>query len=179
MSASPKMPLERYDVVIHYLEQTAPKSLPPVPSPARKLAIMRAEKPSTRFYRFLFDGVGEPHRWISRRYLTDDQLKAHIHDDESYIYVLYAEGCPVGFGEVDGRKPGEASIKFFGLFPDYQGQGLGRWFFREITELAWQLRRGRVIIETCSLDSPRALQLYQREGFSIYDRANGVIEWLG
>ncbi|GGY43574.1 GNAT family N-acetyltransferase [Parvularcula lutaonensis] len=179
MSAAPNTPCERHEVTIHYLEQREPKAHPPLPTPARKLAIMRAEKPPVGFYRFLFDGIGEQHRWVSRRYLSDEDLKRLIHDPETYIYVLYAEGSPVGFGEIDGRERDHAAIKFFGLLPEAQGQGLGRWFFREITELAWQLRRGRVIIETCSLDNPRALQIYQLEGFTLYDQATGIIEWRG
>lgn len=179
MSASRKQPLERHEVTIHYLEQRARRVQTPLPVPARRLAIMRAEKPAAGFYRFLFNTIGEPHRWISRRYIPDRELMRHIHDDDVHIYVLYAEGSPVGFGEVDGRRTDHASIRFFGLLPEAQGQGLGRWFFREVTELAWQLGRPRVIIETCSLDSPRALQLYQREGFSLYDRATGLIEWHG
>ncbi|MEM9839146.1 MAG: GNAT family N-acetyltransferase [Pseudomonadota bacterium] len=172
-------PLERHRVTIHYLEQTAPREQMSIPAPARKLALMRAEKPPVAFYRFLFNTVGEPHRWISRRYMSDDDLVQIIHDPKVFIYVLYTDGSPIGFGEVDGREKGQAAIKFFGLLPEAQGQGLGRWFFREVTELAWLLRRGRVIIETCSLDNPRALQLYQREGFTLYDQATGVIEWLG
>ena len=179
MSAAPTEPLERHDVTIHYLEQKVPVEKTPLPRPGRQLAMMRAEKPPVGFYRYLFNSVGEPHRWISRRYMPDDQLLNLIHNDEAYIYVLYAEGSPVGFGEIDGKAPDVAAIKFFGLLPEAQGQGLGRWFFREVTELAWQLRRGRVIIETCSLDSPRALQLYQREGFTLYDQGRGLIEWRG
>lgn len=180
MSASRKQePLERHHVTIHYLEQKEPRRLPPLPRPARRVAVMRAEAPPVGFYRFLFNGVGEPHRWVSRRYLTDEALREVIHDPQVHIYVLYTEGSPVGYGEIDARRPEHAAIRFFGLLPEAQGQGLGRWFFREVTELAWQLARPRVIIETCSLDSPRALQLYQREGFTLYDRATGVIEWLG
>lgn len=180
MSASQKPePLERHRVTINYLEQRAPRTQTPVPPPARKLAIMRAEKPPVSFYRFLFNTIGEPHRWVSRRYMADEELRAIIHDPEVAIYVLYAEGSPVGFGEIDGRDKKVAAIKFFGLLPEAQGRGLARWFFREVTELAWQLCCGRVIIETCTLDNPRALQLYQREGFALYDQATGVIEWLG
>jgi len=179
MSASRKEPLERHEVTIHYLEQRTPTNQPPVPAPARRLAIMRAEKPAVGFYRFLFNSVGEPHRWISRRYMPDDQLRTIIHHNNVFVYVLYAEGSPVGFSEIDGREKDHAAIKFFGLLPDAQGQRLGRWFFRETTGLAWAMRKGRVIIETCSLDSARALQLYQREGFNLYDRASGVIEWRG
>lgn len=180
MSASRKPePLERHEVTIHYLEQRVPLDRPPLPRPARQVAIMRAERPPLAFYRFLFNGVGEAHRWISRRYMTDAELEKRIHNDDTHIYVLYADGSPAGFGELDSRKPAEVSIKFFGLLPETQGRGLGRWFFREITDLAWQLRRGRVIIETCSLDSPRALRLYQREGFTLYDQGRGLIEWRG
>lgn len=166
-------------MTIHYLEQKAPVTRPPVPVPAKKLALMRAETPPLTFYRFLFNGVGEEHRWVSRRYLSDDALKALIHRDDVYIYPLILAGSSVGFGELDARIKGEVCIKFFGLLPEARRLGLGRWFFREMTDLAWSLRPGRVIIETCSLDSPRALQLYQREGFTLYDRAHGVIEWYG
>lgn len=180
MSVSKKsQPLERHQVTIHYLEQRQPVVLPPLPRPARRLAIMKAEKPPLGFYRYLFNTIGEPHRWITRRYLSDDDLRAVIHRDDVHIHILYADGSPAGLGEIDDRKAGQASIKFFGLIPEAQGQGLGRWFFREVTAAAWSLRRGRVTIETCSLDSPRALQLYQREGFTLHDHAAGVVEWHG
>ncbi|NNU15330.1 GNAT family N-acetyltransferase [Parvularcula sp. ZS-1/3] len=180
MSASPKSSvLERHEVTIHYLEQKAPREQTPLPMPARKLALMRAEEPPISFYRFLFNTIGEPHRWISRRYMPDEELQKHIHDPDVHIYVLYTNGSPIGYGEIDNRAQGLSAIKFFGLLPEAQGLGLGRWFFREVTELAWQFRRGRVIIETCSLDNPRALRLYQREGFTIYDQARGLIEWRG
>lgn len=181
MSSAPRAaePLERHEVTIRYLEQTAPRAQTPLPRPGRALALMRAERPHPNYYRFLFNGVGEEHRWVSRRYMNDAELRRHTDDTDVHIYILYAEGSPVGFGEVDARTPSRAVIKFFGLMPYAQGEGLGRWFFREVTELAWQLRRGRVIIETCTLDNPRALRLYQREGFIIYDEARGLIEWYG
>ncbi|MEO1657121.1 MAG: GNAT family N-acetyltransferase [Pseudomonadota bacterium] len=181
MSATIKAPepLERHEVTIQYLEQDAPKVLMPIATPGKKLAVMRAEKPPVGYYRFLFNGVGEKHRWVSRRYLPDTELQALIHHDDIHIYPLLMNGSPMGYSEIDAKDKENIVIRFFGLLPEAQGLGLGRWFFRETTRLAWSFTPRRVRIETCSLDSPRALQLYQREGFSIYDRATGVIEWYG
>lgn len=171
--------LERHEVTIQYLEQTEPKAQMPIAVPGRKLAVMRAETPPVGYYRFLFNGVGEPHRWVSRRYISDEELQALIHHEDVYIYPLLMNGSPMGYSEIDAKDKKNVTIRFFGLLPEAQGLGLGRWFFRETTRLAWSFQPSRVLIETCSLDSPRALQLYQREGFNLYDRATGVIEWYG
>ena len=123
--------------------------------------------------------MGEPHRWISRRYMDDDDLTEIIHDDRVAIYVLYKEGWPAGFAEVDWRRAPLCDFKFFGLVLEAQGSGLGRWFLRQVLDLIWASEPDRVIIETCTMDSPAALRLYQRAGFTVYDQGTGVIEWRG
>jgi GNAT superfamily N-acetyltransferase len=57
-------------------------------------------------------------------------------------------------------------LAYFGLVPEAVGQGLGRFLLETAVHLAWD-RPGatRVTVNTCSLDHPRALPLYQRAGF--------------
>jgi GNAT superfamily N-acetyltransferase len=172
-------PPERHQVTITYLDQRERPRMAPPAKPAFRTAMMRATRPPLGFYRHVWNAVGEPHRWVSRRYMSDEALSRIVHDDRVAIYVLYKEGWPAGFAEVDWRKKPVADFKFFGLVPEAQGEGLGRWFLRQVLDLVWSAEPQRVIIETCSMDSPAALRLYQREGFSVYDQAKGVIEWRG
>ena len=100
-------------------------------------------------------------------------MKRIITDENVYIYVLYYEGAPAGFTEIDNRAGTEVEIKFFGLIPDYVGKGLGRYFLKQSIDLAWQLKPVRVMLETCTLDHPAALPLYQKLGFNVFDKRSG------
>ncbi|MGV6800429.1 MAG: GNAT family N-acetyltransferase [bacterium] len=171
-------------VTITYLEMTGKLSSPlPPPRPKGQLALLRVNEPPLHFYRYLFDQIGAPYQWVSRRYMSDEELRSHIHDPDVHLYVLYFNGAPCGMGEIDIRRAtqqaGDAEIKFFGLMPDFVGQGLGRWFLQNIIDLAWALNPRRVVLETCTADHPAALSLYQKMGFSVYRQSEGIIEWKG
>ena len=172
---------ERLSVTITYLEQTARPVLPPPPALAEKmkLALMRADQPPVHFYRYLYDLVGAPYNWISRRKLSDDELAAIIQDENVYLYVLYAGGAPAGMAEIDARDRHIHELKFFGLAPDFTGRGLGRYFLTHVLDLAWSLGPEKLQLETCTLDHPAALPLYQRFGFSVIDRRSGYVERIG
>lgn len=171
------------EVTITYLEQRErPVIAAPPPSSVRarkKLALLRAEKPPVHFYRYLYDLVGAPYNWVSRRRMSDKELASIIHDDDVYLYVLYADGVPAGMAEVDARASGRHELKFFGLAPDFIGAGLGRYFLANVLDLIWARAPGRVRLETCSLDHPAALPLYQKFGFSVIDRRKGFVERIG
>ena len=179
MSGADRIAPARREVTITYLEQREPPRGPAPTRPTFRTAMMRADRPPLRFYRYLWNAVGEPHMWVSRRYMGDEALAAIVHDDRVAFYVLYKEGWPAGFAEVDWRRKPVADFKFFGLVPEAQGAGLGAWLLRQILDLVWTQGPDRVIIETCSLDSPRALRLYQKAGFSVYDSARGIVDWRG
>lgn len=168
----------RIDVTITYLEQTA---RPPAPSPVRppfKVAILRAENPPIHFYRYLYRLVGDPYHWVSRRRLGDAELAKIISNPAVYIYVLYIGGVPAGLAEVDRRKADIAELKFFGLAPDFLQKGLGRYFLSNVVDIAWSLGPKRVRLETCTLDHPAALPLYQKLGFSVFDQRQGQVELI-
>ena len=158
-------PLPMLDVIVTHLEMTAPPRLPAPPPPAVKLAVLRAEACSVAFYRYLYNTVGERWLWWERRRMSDETLAAIIGDKAVEIYVLHAAGEPAGYIELDRRKPGEVAIAYFGLMPHFIGRGLGPWFLRWGIEAAWRTSPAKLTVNTCTLDHPKALALYQRMGF--------------
>jgi len=205
-------------ITVTYLEQTTRPNLPRVPCPHGKSAILRARHMPIHFYRYLYHQVGNVYNWISRTELSDSQLAQIIHHDNVFIYVLYIEGAPAGFAEIDGRHPSIPEIKFFGLLPEFIGKGFGRYFLTHIIDLAWQSSKEyppssnpvtgqahssvssqsqnfnvttthndppsikstakRLRIETCTLDHPAALPLYQKFGFTVFDQRKGQVPTL-
>ncbi len=168
----------KIDVTITYLEQLKRPVMGAAPRPPGKIAIMRAEDPPVDFYRYLYRVIGDPHLWMSRRRLGDEQLFAIIRDPAVHLYVLYVGGVPAGLAEIDARIPETAELKFFGLAPAFQKQGLGRYFLAHAIDLAWALGPKRLRLETCTLDHPAALPLYQKLGFTVFDQRQGQIELI-
>jgi len=169
---------QKIDVMITYLEQIQRPNYSTQARPPGKLAILRAENPPVHFYRYLYQQVGDPHNWVSRTIMNDETLSEIIHDHDVYIYVLYVGGVPAGLAEIDARNRKIVELKFFGLVPDYTGRGFGRYFLAQAVDLAWSLAPEKVILETCSLDHPAALPLYQKFGFTVSDQRKGQVELL-
>jgi hypothetical protein len=100
-----------------YLEMLAP-SQRVVPPPREGLAVVHAKKPTTAYYRFLYDDVGRDYDWTSRKKLSDAELAALM---RSY------KGCPV-CGELLDYDPHHA-VKVSRCreeFLYFYGGGLGR-----------------------------------------------------
>lgn len=169
-------PARRIPMTVTFLEMTArPAALPP-PAPRGKVALLKAEKPAPHFYRYLYDTIGADYYWVDRRKLTPEALAEVIQDPQNQLFVLYAEGAPAGMAELDLRKPGMANIAYFGLMPEAIGRRMGYFFLYHTCMNAWALPIQRLTINTCTLDHPRALPLYQRLGFTAYSREDRFIE---
>lgn len=175
MSPAEKPP-EPIPVTVTYLEMREPPPLPAVPPPAVRHALFRAQHPPVHFYRYLYDTIGRQWHWVDRRRLSDDALAKIIQDEQVEIYVLYVEGVPAGYAELDFRSlPAVADLAYFGLVPDFIGRGFGRWLLAWSIEEMWMREARRVTVNTCTLDHPSALPLYQRMGFQPYDRRETTI----
>jgi GNAT superfamily N-acetyltransferase len=136
-----------------------------------RLSLMRASPPSVPFYRWLYAEVGKNWVWVSRRLISDEALREIIGDPLVEIYVLYIDGTPSGFGEIDRRKgPSSVELAYFGLMPHAIGRGVGRYFLDAMVDLAWLKETERLWVHTCDLDHPRALGMYQRAGFQPFEQ---------
>jgi GNAT superfamily N-acetyltransferase len=156
--------------VVTYLEMTVPPARPWRPAPRPALEIRHARHPSVAFYRFLYAAVGEPWTWTVRRWLSDSELAAVLADPRVEVNVFWVEGGPAGYVELDRRSPPDVEIAYFGLMPEFIGQGLGAYLLDWAIHHAWRTRPRRLWLHTCDLDHPRALDFYQSLGFRIYDR---------
>jgi GNAT superfamily N-acetyltransferase len=166
----------RIPMTVTFLEMhSRPAALPP-PQPKSKIAILRAENPSVHFYRYLYDTIGEPYYWVDRRKLSDEALGEIIRNPQVELYVLYADGNPAGMAEIEFRDAAAGQLAYFGLMPDFVGRGLGYFFIHHAVSLAWSKPISSLLINTCTLDHPRALPLYQRVGFVPYSREERYIE---
>jgi len=154
------------ETVVTYLVANRPPSSPPPQPTGAALALMKAERIPLHFYRYLYDEVGRDWLWVERRALGDDRLAALLHKEGVEVSVLYADGAPAGFFEMDYSSGGNAELVYFGLLPDWTGRHIGPWLLA--TALAQAFSRGMetVSVNTCMLDHPVALNLYQRLGFS-------------
>ena len=166
----------RLPMTVTFLRMDAkPPALPP-PQPKGRVAILRATAPPAHFYRYLYDRIGEEYYWVDRRRLTDAQLLQIIHHPQVELYVLYTEGVPAGLAELDLRDAATAQLAYFGLMPEVIGKRLGYFFLYHACMNAWSRPISKLLVNTCTLDHPRALPLYQRLGFVPYSREERYIE---
>ncbi len=153
------------ETTITSLEMRARPRLPEH-HPPRGAALMRAHQPPLHFYRYLYDAVGRDYYWLSRKHMSDEELAGIIHDDRVEVYVFYVDGAPAGFVEIDFRREDRGDISFLGLMAEHIGKGYGLYLVCEAVALGWAREISLLTIETCTLDHPRALALYQRCGFT-------------
>lgn len=125
--------------------------------------------PTVGFYRYLYGTVGHRYCWWLRRASSDAELDRLLSDPRISVHVLYHQGEPGGFFELDARHGGEVNIGYFGLMPHLIGKGLGAAFLRAAIDEAWSRVTPRpglgVRVNTCTADHPRALGTYLRAGF--------------
>jgi GNAT superfamily N-acetyltransferase len=166
----------RVPTVVTFLEMPHyPSALPP-PQPKSKAAILKAEKPPVHFYRYLYDTIGRDYKWVDRKKTSDATLVEILRDPLVELFVLYADGCPAGMAELDFRLEGIGQLAYFGLLPEFVGRRLSYFFLYHATLIAWSRPITKLLVNTCTLDHPRALPLYQRMGFVPYAREDRFIE---
>lgn len=168
--------MRKLETTVTYLEMLA-EPHQHFPTPANlKLMLTRAENPGVGFYRYLYDAVGAHYQWVDRKRLSDADLAAIIGNPNVEVWVLYVAGQPAGYFEVNARAAPVVELEYFGLIPAFQGRGLGKWFLAEAIRACWARKPEKVVVQTCTLDGPAALPLYQKLGFTPYDRREKVME---
>ncbi|MEM7524484.1 MAG: GNAT family N-acetyltransferase [Pseudomonadota bacterium] len=163
---------EWLDYTVTYLEMNAPPEFPHPPAPLTSgFALIRAEAPPVRWFLHLYDSVGADHEWTDWHRRPREALEAFVADPDVTIYTVMLQGWTAGFFMLDWRKPKECELAYLGLAPEGRGRGLGSWLTRTAILTGWE-RDGveKMVLETCTLDSPRALTLYQKLGFAPVSR---------
>ncbi len=152
------------ETVITFLEMRTRPDVPRLAAPPGAM-IVESERPTLAFYRFLYDTVGEPWLWTQRRIMEPNRIAKELNDPRVHLQVLWLDGTPAGFCEMDYRPNPEIGIAYFGLMPDFIGRGLGRYFLNWAIHRAFDDGATRLFLNTCEHDHPRALETYIQAGF--------------
>ena len=164
-------PIVRVGVVVTFLRMDWPPTddAPALPAGAEVRYIRDC---SVEQYRFLYNTVGADYVWWLRRTMPDRQLAALLRDPRVGIYVLYADGEPAGFYELDSTPWPAVNLSYFGLMPDAIGRHMG---FASLRHAVWQSSARAMTVNSCTADHPRALPCYLRAGFRVVRRV--AEEW--
>lgn len=169
---------EDIEVTVTFLEMTAPPShYPPLPY-GRQIALLKTRDIPRHFYRYLMDRVGRKWHWVNSLRTSDAEIEEGLRAAGRDIRVLYVDGAPAGFFDLKPHLPEEVELAYFGMMDHAMGQGIGRWFLGAAIEACWSHGPKLVTVQTCTLDHPAALPLYQRLGFSPVGQKQEVIRPL-
>jgi GNAT superfamily N-acetyltransferase len=161
---------------VTYLEQTAPAAPPALHWGSERIGV---ERLSRALYLSLYRQVGEALGWDQRLLMRAQELDALLQGDALRIYVLRdVRGEVLGFCEFDRSAFPQVELKNFGLIPDAQGRGLGRWLLSTALQGEWRANPDRIWLHTDNWDHPAAVHVYQRSGFKIVDVRDEAAERL-
>jgi GNAT superfamily N-acetyltransferase len=155
-------------VTIYHLEMTHRDQLRPAARTYPDAEIRRAEVPCPEFSRFLYSAVGGDWHWRDRLSWSYSRWLAWLDRPEVETWVAYVRGTPAGYVELELQPGGHVEIAYFGLLPQFIGQGLGGQLLTHAITRAWDMGAGRVWVHTCSLDHPGALANYQSRGLRVF-----------
>ncbi len=156
------------DYTVTWLEMTArPRLAWPQLPPGPPATLLHAEKPPRWYFLALYDAVGRDYAWEDRHAAPPHEVQAWLDDPEIALFTLTAKGWPQGFFLLDAREDGVTDLSYFGLVPEAVGRGLGTFLLQSAILTAWDRPDlQRLTVNTCTLDHPRALQTYQKNGFT-------------
>ncbi len=156
-------------VHIWHVEITDPSLIPEIPdSENHRYELKKVDVVLPEFNRFLYVAVGAQWQWHSRLGWTYDDWQEFLNQPDTETWVAYREGTPIGYFEVQGQENQSAEICYFGLLPEFIGQGYGRYLLEDAIKKAWTIAGKRVWLHTCTLDHPQALPNYLARGFRVF-----------
>lgn len=170
--------LDPIPVTVTFLEMKRKPAHYPHPPANMNIALMRTREIPLHFYRYLTDRVGRKWHWVNILRLSDEELTARIHKPGRDIRVLYLDGTPAGFFDINPISGDETEIAYFGMMDHATGRGLGRWFLGAAIEAAWAVSPKQIVVQTCTLDHPAALPLYQKMGFDPVGQTSEIVHPL-
>ena len=162
------MSLRNETETITYLEMTDPSSLKDSLIPDFTIDIQEISHPDPAQACMLYTEVGKNWLWIDRLSWDYARWSQHYQQIHIFLWIGYVREEIAGYFELAAAPGGSVEIAYFGLMPEYIGQGLGGTLLYSAIKTAWQLEPQRVWVHTSSRDHPNALRNYQARGFRIY-----------
>ena len=160
-------PSTRVEVVRTHLELRELAELRPARLPADPVALRLHRPIRAAEYRALYTLVGERWLWRDRLVWTDTELDRYLSSPDVHVWTLNLHGETAGYFELQRHPDDTVEVMYFGLVESFIGRGLGGWLLTRAGEEAFAIGARRVILNTCTLDSPRALPNYLARGFTI------------
>jgi ribosomal protein S18 acetylase RimI-like enzyme len=168
--------LMRANVRTWSLEITDPAELRPSSAPPQPVEIRRAVLPSPELGRFLYTAAGGNWYWTDRLAWSYAEWVQRLTHPRVETWVLYEEGTPVAYFELDGSSDPDVEIAYFGVLPAFIGRRLGGWLLTEAIRRGFAMGSSRIWVHTCTLDSPYALANYQARGMHIFKEQTEVVD---
>jgi len=154
-------------VTIWYLESRSAAELKPATDPGG-VDIREAKTKQFQFNRFLYQLVGADWEWNDKLEWTDEQWQGYAEADNLRCWVVWCEGAPAGYFELQMQSGKSVEVSYFGVARKFLGRGIGGHLLTEAIKAAWGWGASRVWLHTCSLDHPYALANYQARGLTVY-----------
>jgi len=139
--------------------------------PGIAVEIVREPAPTASFYLDLYDRVGRDWLWYERRLLDAATLSALINRPGHEVHVARHDGALVGYFELYDNE-----IVFFGLAPDFIGRRIGPWLLDRAIERGFARGAATLVLNTNTVDHPRALETYRKAGFRIVGREDKELQ---
>jgi len=158
------------EVTRTYLQLKHPDDLNSARVDDQRVRIERVADCPASFFRYLYAEVGRPYHWIDRLPWTHEQIRNHLSRPEITLWVMYSEGAPAGYFELERHDDGSIEIAYFGLLAEFLGRGLGKHLLSVAVQQAWSDGANRVWLHTCTLDDPAAMPNYLRRGFKPFKK---------
>lgn len=150
------------EVTTWSFEMLAPDELRPAATTDMEVRLMAPPLPA--YMKWLWLGVGGPWSWYDRLSWPENNWQTLSEDSDTQTWVGYTQGTPVGYFELH-RDDREVEIVYFGLLPQFIGQGYGGHLLTAACQKAWDLKPERVWVHTCTSDGPHAINNYKARGF--------------
>lgn len=155
------------EVTTYYLQTLSPEELVSRPQPPG-VELRECITPIPEFNKFLYELVGQPWQWFDKSHWTSAAWHQYVERDELRTWVIYKEGTPAGYFELEKQADTRVEIAYFGLVPTFIGSGLGGYLLTCAIREGWAWGASAIIVNTCSLDHPSALRNYQSRGMQVY-----------
>lgn len=168
----PERPIGRIATRITWLEMLERPLGRILQAPVGGAEIVRALGPPVHFYRYLYHAVGGPWLWTRRKLMDDETLRQIIQAPTTDLRVAWVHGVPAGYTELDFSELPDVNLAYFGLVPEFTGRRLGPWLLDWTIRHAFAKGASRLHLNTCDLDHPKALRIYEAAGFAAYDRTD-------